>query len=189
MSIRARNYINPKSRHWLCEIIQKYKFRIGAEIGSGKGRTAVFLLENNPCLKLIEIAWFPNEHINIRYTKKDGCPQGFRCSTGYIKRVFYENIDKFVSEGRVRIISKPSHKACDDIDNNSLDFVFIDADHSYEHTLEDIKCWYSKVRDYGLICGHDFTHPKCPGVEQAVNEYFGNDFELGINGIWYSWKN
>ena len=37
----------------------------------------------------------------------------------------------------------------------SLDFVFIDADHSYVVTKADIAIWRSKVRTGGILCGHD----------------------------------
>ena len=37
----------------------------------------------------------------------------------------------------------------------TLDFVFIDADHSYEAAKADIAAWRSKVKPGGILCGHD----------------------------------
>ena len=33
--------------------------------------------------------------------------------------------------------------------------VFIDADHSYRSTIEDVQVWFPKVRKGGMLCGHD----------------------------------
>lgn len=40
--------------------------------------------------------------------------------------------------------------------DESLDFVYIDANHHYKECLEDIEAWYPKVRSGGIISGHDF---------------------------------
>lgn len=51
----------------------------------------------------------------------------------------------------------------------SLDFVYIDANHSYEAVKEDIAIWRPKVRAGGFIGGHDYA-PEHRGVMLAVNE-------------------
>lgn len=38
----------------------------------------------------------------------------------------------------------------------SLDFVYIDANHGYEHVRRDLAAWYPKVRPGGIIAGHDY---------------------------------
>lgn len=60
-------------------------------------------------------------------------------------------------------------------DNNSLNFVFIDADHSYEGVKKDITNWYPKIKNGGYIGGHDYYI--WGGVNKAVEEYFKNDFK------------
>jgi predicted O-methyltransferase YrrM len=42
------------------------------------------------------------------------------------------------------------------IPDGSLDFVFIDANHTYEFVVADIAAWDPKVRKGGIIYGHDF---------------------------------
>jgi len=53
--------------------------------------------------------------------------------------------------------------------DESLDAVFIDADHSYEAVKMDIKNWMPKVRKGGILAGHDYNSA-WPGVIRAVNE-------------------
>ena len=55
--------------------------------------------------------------------------------------------------------------------DESLDAVFIDADHSYEAVKMDIQNWMPKVRKGGILAGHDYTFA-WPGVIRAVNEIF-----------------
>ena len=81
-----------------------------------------------------------------------------------------------------------SHEAAQHVKDGSMDFVFIDGDHSYENCIEDIRDWTPKVKPNGLICGHDFGHRDFPGVERAVRECFGDDFQLiEDDRIWYTW--
>jgi len=61
-----------------------------------------------------------------------------------------------------------SAEAAPHIPESSLDFVFIDAIHTYEAVKQDIALWASKVRPAGLIAGHDY---RWPGVQKAVLEF------------------
>jgi len=57
--------------------------------------------------------------------------------------------------------------------DKSLDFVFIDASHEYEDVKNDILAWYPKVKEGGVIAGHDFyidEYDWFPGVKKAVQE-------------------
>ena len=55
--------------------------------------------------------------------------------------------------------------------DESLDAVFIDADHSYEAVKMDIENWMPKVRKGGILAGHDYNSA-WSGVVRAVNEIF-----------------
>jgi len=57
-----------------------------------------------------------------------------------------------------------------------FDFVFIDADHTYESVKKDILAWYPKVKKGGIIAGHNyFVEGKgYEGLRKAVIEIFGN---------------
>lgn len=51
-----------------------------------------------------------------------------------------------------------------------FDFVYIDADHSYERVCEDIDLWYPLCKKHGIFAGHDFFNGKMTGPRQAVYE-------------------
>lgn len=64
-------------------------------------------------------------------------------------------------------------------ESESLDFVFIDAGHTYEEVKEDIEAWFPKVKKGGYIGGHDYC-TFWGGVIQAVSEKFKEE-ELRIS--------
>lgn len=56
--------------------------------------------------------------------------------------------------------------------DESLDFVFVDADHRYESVTADLRAWWPKIRPGGAMAGHDYdTH--WPEVVRAVDDFFG----------------
>ena len=70
---------------------------------------------------------------------------------------------------------RPGEKAADRLGGRTFDLVFIDGDHTYEATKQDIAIWWPRVRSGGLLCGHDFGHPRNAsglfGVDKAVREF------------------
>jgi predicted O-methyltransferase YrrM len=65
----------------------------------------------------------------------------------------------------------------------SVDFVFVDADHSYKAVSRDLRAWQSKRKPGTLIAGHDWGWI---GVKVAVRETFGR---VGVfESIWYTHK-
>lgn len=54
---------------------------------------------------------------------------------------------------------------------DSLDFIYIDADHSYEWVKKDLNNAFIKINKGGIIAGHDYEEYKFPGCYAAVNEF------------------
>ena len=75
------------------------------------------------------------------------------------------NLDPF----DVNIIKKTSVQAADeDVPIGSLDFVYIDADHSFNNVMQDIILWTDRVRPFGIVSGHDYDNEE---VKTAVDAY------------------
>ena len=93
----------------------------------------------------------------------------------------YENFLKNIEpvKDAINIVRNDSVEASKLYEDESLDFVIIDDDHSYENCLTSIKAWYPKVRKGGIIAGDDFGVPYL-GVVQAVNEFFNFNFFLQL---------
>lgn len=81
----------------------------------------------------------------------------------------------------VNTIKSTSVEASSMFDDESIDFIFIDAAHDYESVLSDIRAWYPKIKPGGLICGDDYV-PCWDGVVKAVDEYFKDKQLFFLNG-------
>jgi predicted O-methyltransferase YrrM len=95
---------------------------------------------------------------------------------------------------RRKMLIMSSEEAAPLFADESLDFVFIDANHDYEYVMQDILLWTPKVRPGGIVAGHDYFNDVnwCPGVRKAIHEYFDPlpDYELkSMRGmVWYTIK-
>lgn len=77
---------------------------------------------------------------------------------------------------RINVHQGLSVPMADSFTEKSLDWIYVDADHSYEGVLGDLEAWSSKVKDDGLIFGHDFTNQPSAiadgfGVIEAVRDF------------------
>jgi len=70
-----------------------------------------------------------------------------------------------------RLIKSKSDIAKNQIENSSIDLLFIDGDHSYEQCKRDIENYWPKLKEGGVLLGHDY-HRNYLGVIRAVNEIF-----------------
>ena len=66
-----------------------------------------------------------------------------------------------------------SLQAAKTVQDGVFDLVYIDADHSYEAVVADIKTWAPKVKQGGLLAGHDWCDT-LPAVREAVQDELGN---------------
>jgi len=135
-------------------------FLEGAEIGVHQATNARVMFDTIPNLKLHCVdCWKPVEgrtrNKQRRYYRK-------------AKQV----LEPEINNGQAHIIRKWSLDAAKDFERESLDFVYIDANHNYDFVMQDIIQWSRKVRLGGIISGHDYHHirPHC-GVVEAVKNY------------------
>ena len=73
--------------------------------------------------------------------------------------------------------------------NNTLGFVFLDADHSFEFVSKELEAWWPKVRKGGIFAGHDYD-ASWPGVVMAVQSFaakHGVEFTV-IGSSWVIYK-
>jgi len=139
----------------LCEKLIK-KYMIGVEIGSFAGISSeVFALfaKQITCIDGWDISV---EHGGYLEVNKDGLLIA-ESKFDEIKNQ-YENIIK---------IKKLSIDACNLFEDKSLNFVYIDANHTYKSVMQDIKIWKPKIKENGFLIGHDYHRKE---VLKALND-------------------
>ena len=120
----------------------------GVEVGTFKGEFAKTILSNwNGALYMID-PW--REDLGLEYTNGD-YPE-FQSGL-YFQTI--ENTKEF--QDRSFMLRGFSKQLVDLFDDESLDFVYIDANHAYDFVKEDIELWYPKVKKGGVVSGHDYT--------------------------------
>jgi len=158
----------------------------GAEIGVWEGQMSEHLLYALPGLTLALVdRWVPPKPDDSYATSGD---LKAACSVERFKAAKRKTIDRMrsFSSYRYTILAEESTRAALYFSNGSLDFVFIDADHSYIGCLADIRAWLPKVRSGGWIGGHDFGTTYGFGVDKAVLKVFNKEsVEVDDNHTWF----
>lgn len=136
------------------------------EIGVWQGRSLVYMAE------LIKELNKPIELFAV--DNWTGGPEVVDCMKGLPKsylEIFKDNLDAAGVANIVTVIQSDSAEAALRFENNSVDFAFIDASHSYEAVKADVAAWWPKIIPGGTLAGHDYNVHSWPGVVKAVNEF------------------
>ncbi len=130
----------------------------GAEIGTARGVYAQVLCKANPRMELWCVDPWEAYHGYKDYQKQSTLND------------LYTEAQERLKDCRVAFVKAYSVEASNTFPNALFDFVYIDANHSFEYVVADIAAWLPKVRPGGIIAGHDFAHPKGKGfgVIEAV---------------------
>lgn len=134
------------------------------EIGCWKGKSASFM-----AVEIINSGKQINFDCIDIWSEDPYLPTGQDLLGNEFYSMFLENT-KPVSH-IVNPIRKDSSTAAADYPDKSIDFVFIDADHTYEGVKRDLAAWYPKMKVGGIFAGHDYGWT--PHIRQAVSEFLG----------------
>lgn len=159
----------------------------GVEVGVFAGELSKRLLSREDIVLGMVDSW--TTHGDGDYAESDD----FHATLTQPQQDKYYELTKQVVEfagERAKIIRKDSVEAASEFSNGSLDFVFIDADHSYEGCKKDLEAWYPKVKKDGIFSGHDYENTEYTkfGVKKAVDEFadkHGLPVEIGDNFTWF----
>jgi ASC-1-like (ASCH) protein len=94
--------------------------------------------------------------------------------------------DKMLAhKDKVEFLHVSSEEFVKTIEDESLDFVFIDGDHSFEAALKDFQNYYPKVKKGGIFGGHDI---QLDSVRNALTYFLkekSNEVIGVTNSAWY----
>lgn len=160
-------------------VIERAKCWSGVELGVAYAGHAEALLENTSIQKLYGVdpyLHFPgyDDPMNIPQNEFD---------------VLFQFVTQRMSQygNRYTHMRMTSAEASTQI-GHKIDFIYIDADHSYQGVQNDLQKWFHKIRIGGIVGGHDYGHVNFPGVKQAIDEFFSR-FNWAIHeegeGVWW----
>jgi len=129
------------------EIKEDFQYGHGVEVGTFKAEFSKFILENwNGTLYMVDV-WNPlgDEYLDSSNHKN------------YQNQIYAHAMENLTGlEDRGIMIRAKSGKASEIFQDESLDFVYIDANHAYDFVVDDIQFWYNKVKSGGYLWGHDY---------------------------------
>ena len=132
----------------------------GIEIGTCRAESTAYFLEKCPNIDLL--------------TTIDPY-KGYQDWNGEITQ---ETVDRFMEVAkknlkkygkRVKMLREESGNAASNFKNESVDFIFVDGDHSYDATLADCEAYYPLLKKGGLFCGHDYQ--TIESVKRSVDDF------------------
>ncbi len=98
---------------------------------------------------------------------------------GSVFELFRRNMEEAGVVECIRTLKMPSVAAAALFGDRTLDFVFIDADHTREAVQSDIAAWRPKVKPGGTLAGHDWH--TYSSVQQGVTAMLGGHFTVEGN--------
>jgi hypothetical protein len=132
----------------LLTMFRELGFKTGAEIGIERGVFSEKICKSVPGVKLY-------------------CIDPWQFYPGYREHVSQDQLDGFYEETKEKlkpygciVIKGFSEEVHKDIPDGSLDFVYIDGNHDFLHTTQDLFYWTPKVRAEGIVSGHDFKRTR-----------------------------
>ncbi len=165
-----------------CAVIREHGLLTGAEIGVAFGGHSEAILSTTGVGRLYSVDMFrhdPAYHDPLNFTQEQ-----------------FDQLYPFVQSrlsrfgDRCELVRLESGDAARSLPDE-LDFVYLDANHSFEGVFRDLGLWAEKVRDGGIIGGHDYGHPDFPGIRIAVDNFcrrFGWTIHEEGEGVWWAVK-
>ena len=144
----------------LAQLFGELGFKVGAEIGVAEGIYSLVLCQNIPNLELYCVDLWDTYY-------RDTVKLKDRTMQDEALALAHEKLDPF----NAVFIREPSMDAVRNFKPKSLDFVYIDGDHSFDFVIEDLIEWSKIVKPGGIVSGHDAYRFRGAGVVDAVSVY------------------
>jgi len=154
-----------KTRVDLAKHFGELGFKVGAEIGVCKGKMSRVFCWYVPDLYLAGIDTWTSD-------PNDPGDEGELNSSNE------RHARRILSPFHVTLLKCTSRDALKYFDDGILDFVYIDANHTFDYVMFDIIEWSRKVKIGGIISGHDYYRIKNFNVILAVDTYLKAHPEL-----------
>lgn len=145
-------------------------YKVGVEIGIDSGEYGVTLCKAG--LRVYGVDPYVAYH-EYKLPGKGSSKNHYEVAVSNLKGYDYTIIKKF------------SMDALKDFEDNSLDFVYIDGNHTLPYVSQDILEWQRKVKKGGIISGHDYAYIKGKREKQEPRVYDGGHVNLAVDACAY----
>ncbi len=152
-----------KSKYELLKHFAKLGFKVGAEVGVAQGIFSEAMFKAIPGLKLYCVdSWTP-----YKANRWGGSQE----RNDHHCQATLKRLHKHILKEKAIILDGFSMNEVRKIEHESLDFVYIDANHAFNFVMQDLIEWSKRVKPGGIVSGDDYYHFRGAGVIKAVNAY------------------
>jgi hypothetical protein len=127
----------------------------GVEVGVHAGWYSDVILEHSKLERVFSVDAWNSEEPGLPAGMTD--LEAFKMTADALWKYGYRSV----------MIRQKSVDAAKIFADKSLDFIYIDANHTYEAICSDIEAWWPKIKPGGIFSGHDFNECS-PEIKQAV---------------------
>lgn len=82
-----------------------------------------------------------------------------------------QRLSKYKNFNHIRETSQTCYKQ---FDNESIDLVFVDGEHTYDAVNSDCNLWWDKIKVGGIMAWDDYSNSSAPGTKNAIDEFVKN---------------
>lgn len=154
----------------ISNLLNKNSAKVGVEIGVFKGEFSKSILENwKGTLYLIDPWRELSDEVYLDSSNHKNHQTAFSDTMNSIKGF----------ESRAFMLRGLGEELVDLFEDNSLDYVYIDGNHDYDHVKQDLDLWWPKLKSGGLLSGHDYLLINWEKQPKLDN---GKDIHVWANG-------
>ena len=158
-------------------------------------------LDENKPLKIVEVGVETGAYLDIYYPQLESITEKFylvdmwqyegnedfvdKYSGGNYNNELEKGYDRvkrlYGDNPKVQMCKGSSEDWAEKFEDGFFDYLYLDADHSKKSVLADLKSWYPKVKNGGIIAGHDVYCDQNNAfrehfdVEGALAEFFSEE--------------
>ena len=172
-AILSEKHSNHHRDRFFPELINRMNYKIGAEIGVDKGDFSEHILSKTQIEMYYGIdTWQDDFGSNHKpdYFDKEG---NVRLNQAL------EKLSPYVLNSRVILLRMEGLQASKKFEEETIDFCYIDGDHSLGGIYNDVVAWTPKVKIGGIIAGHDYKD----GPRSGISDYFGEQLDYKIKTV------
>ena len=138
------------NRDGMYKIFADKGFTKGCEVGVREGNNSFSMLSLIPGLHLVLVdPYMVYEYRKLKKRNK------WKWDLPTMDKIRHKAIRR-LGKSNVRWLMTTSELASKCVEDESLDFVYIDGNHSFDFITQDLQFWFPKIRKGGIISGHDY---------------------------------
>jgi hypothetical protein len=133
---------------------QLNKNSVIAEVGVWKGDFSKKILDIfNPNILTLVDSWTYNDQVRGCAPQVDGKDP---LNQKFFDQAKQETYNRFANEKKILILDQNSSDASLNFKNYYFDYIYLDAEHSYQAVSNDLELWYPKLKNNGSLFGDDY---------------------------------